>query len=153
VLDNPEFYSAVVGSESAKALAAVGGDATRCVPWLDSGRLPHDGDPMTAGCGKNVRVCRHCLMKNHYFFSQGLCVRLGSSKVGKACVKRSAFFCRQLRRIVEASYHAGVRCTTYHHHSNLSEGEWTVLSALCGEQYSAAASSSGSYHPPDRLII
>lgn len=105
VLERDDFYSAVVGGESAKVLAAVGGDASRVVPWVDSGRLPHDGDPMTAG---------------------------------------------QLRRIVEASHRAGLRCLNYHHHSNLSEGEWMVLSALCGEQYSA---SLGGYRPPDRLVI
>jgi hypothetical protein len=44
VLDNPEFYSAVVQGESAKALAAVGGNADRVVPWVDAGRLPHDGE-------------------------------------------------------------------------------------------------------------
>ena len=31
------------------AIRAVGGDASRVVPWLDTGRFPHDGDPMSAG--------------------------------------------------------------------------------------------------------
>ena len=65
VLETDEFYSAVVGGESAKALAAVDGDASRVVPWVDSGRLPHDGDPMTAGQLRRIvvssqAVC-HCL--------------------------------------------------------------------------------------------
>ena len=107
VLDNPQFYSVVVEGESAKALLAVGGDPARVVPWVDAGRLPHDGDPMTAG---------------------------------------------QLRWIVEASHRAGLRCLNYHHHSNLSEGEWTVLSALCGQQYTGSEPAA-RYRPPDRLVI
>ena len=47
--DRPEFFETVVFSESRRALAAVGGDASRVVPWLDTGRFPHDGDPMSAG--------------------------------------------------------------------------------------------------------
>ena len=50
----PEFFSTVVYSESARALAAVRGDPRRVVPWLDTGRFPHDGDPMSAG------VSVHC---------------------------------------------------------------------------------------------
>jgi hypothetical protein len=66
VLDTDEFYSAVAGGESAKALAAVNGDASRVVPWVDSGRLPHDGDPMTAGQLRrvvviNLRLSHRCL--------------------------------------------------------------------------------------------
>jgi hypothetical protein len=34
----PDFFSTVVYSESARALAAVGGDASRVVPWVDTGR-------------------------------------------------------------------------------------------------------------------
>lgn len=33
--------------ETTRALAVIGGNA-RVVPWVDSGRAPHDGDPMTA---------------------------------------------------------------------------------------------------------
>lgn len=49
MLDDPQFYAKVVYAESARALAAVDGDASRIVPWLDTGRLPHNGDAMTAG--------------------------------------------------------------------------------------------------------
>ena len=38
----------VVECESTKALLAVSEDAGRVVPWVDVGRLPHDGDALTA---------------------------------------------------------------------------------------------------------
>ncbi|MBM3280525.1 MAG: hypothetical protein FJY95_20970 [Candidatus Handelsmanbacteria bacterium] len=44
---SPEFFKEVVTQETRRALAAVD-DPTRLVPWLDTGRFPHDGDPMSA---------------------------------------------------------------------------------------------------------
>ena len=44
---NPEFFEQVVTQETRRALAAVD-DPERIVPWLDTGRFPHDGDPMSA---------------------------------------------------------------------------------------------------------
>ncbi len=44
---SPEFYEQVVALETRRALAVVD-DPNRVVPWLDTGRFPHDGDPMTA---------------------------------------------------------------------------------------------------------
>lgn len=43
----PEFYQQVAGAETRRALAAVG-DPQRVVPWVDAGRFPHDGDPLSA---------------------------------------------------------------------------------------------------------
>jgi hypothetical protein len=43
----PEFFEEVVKQETRRALAAVD-DPERIVPWLDTGRFPHDGDPMTS---------------------------------------------------------------------------------------------------------
>jgi hypothetical protein len=44
---SPEFYREVVAQETRRALAAV--DAPeRIIPWVDAGRFPHDGDPMSA---------------------------------------------------------------------------------------------------------
>ena len=43
----PEFFQKIVTQETARALAVVG-DPNRIVPWVDSGRAPHDGDPMSA---------------------------------------------------------------------------------------------------------
>jgi hypothetical protein len=45
---SPAFYEQIVADETRRALAAVHGDAQRIVPWLDTGRFPHDGDPMSA---------------------------------------------------------------------------------------------------------
>jgi hypothetical protein len=44
----PEFFAEVVTTETRRALAAVG-DADRVIPWVDTGRRPHAGDPMTSG--------------------------------------------------------------------------------------------------------
>lgn len=44
----PAFFDRIVAGETARALAAVG-DPERVVPWVDSGRRPHDGDPISAG--------------------------------------------------------------------------------------------------------
>ncbi len=43
----PEFFEQIVTRETERALAAVG-DPDRVVPWVDAGRFPHDGDPMTS---------------------------------------------------------------------------------------------------------
>ena len=37
----------MVTQETRRALASVD-DPDRIVPWLDTGRFPHDGDPMSA---------------------------------------------------------------------------------------------------------
>ncbi|MBT3344892.1 MAG: hypothetical protein HN712_23625 [Gemmatimonadetes bacterium] len=44
---SPAFFEQVVTLETKRALAAVD-DPERIVPWLDTGRFPHDGDPMSA---------------------------------------------------------------------------------------------------------
>ena len=42
------FFDEVVQRETRRALAAVE-DPGKIMPWVDTGRMPHDGDPMTAG--------------------------------------------------------------------------------------------------------
>ena len=42
------FFDQVVQEETRCALAAVS-DPNKIVPWVDTGRMPHRGDPMTAG--------------------------------------------------------------------------------------------------------
>ena len=42
------FFDDVVKEETARALAAVS-DPEKILPWVDTGRMPHGGDPMTAG--------------------------------------------------------------------------------------------------------
>lgn len=44
----PAFFDQVVREETRRALAAVD-DPGRVIPWVDTGRMPHGGDPMTAG--------------------------------------------------------------------------------------------------------
>jgi len=42
------FFDEVVTEETSRALAAVS-DPRKIVPWVDTGRMPHGGDPMTSG--------------------------------------------------------------------------------------------------------
>ena len=42
------FFEEVVKEETVRALAAVC-DPRKIVPWVDTGRMPHSGDPMTSG--------------------------------------------------------------------------------------------------------
>ena len=42
------FFDEVVAEETRRALAVVS-DPRKIVPWVDTGRMPHGGDPMTAG--------------------------------------------------------------------------------------------------------
>ena len=42
------FFDELVYEETRRALAAVG-DPGKVVPWVDTGRMPHRGDPMTSG--------------------------------------------------------------------------------------------------------
>ena len=42
------FFDAVVQEETRRAIAAVG-DPQKILPWVDTGRMPHGGDPMTSG--------------------------------------------------------------------------------------------------------
>lgn len=44
----PSFFDDYVPDQTRRAVAAMGG-ADRVVPWVDVGRWPHAGDPMTAG--------------------------------------------------------------------------------------------------------
>jgi hypothetical protein len=70
-----------------------------------------------------------------------------------------------LDRLLEAAQRAGLRRFLYHHHGNLTPGEWAVISARCGrpwqtttsplpslEGYAASASMPG-YYPPDLKIL
>ena len=45
---SPEFFQQIVTQETRRALVAVG-DPDRVIPWVDAGRFPHDGDPISAG--------------------------------------------------------------------------------------------------------
>ncbi|MEW6756580.1 MAG: hypothetical protein AB1505_37250, partial [Candidatus Latescibacterota bacterium] len=42
------FFDELVREETLRALAAVS-DPRKVVPWVDTGRMPHGGDPMTSG--------------------------------------------------------------------------------------------------------
>ena len=101
---SPDFYEQIVANETRRALAAVD-DPDRIVPWLDTGRYPHDGDPMTAN---------------------------------------------DLRMLLTAAGDAGLRRFLYHHQGCLSEGEWVVISELCGTPWRA---STSDYVPSDKLSL
>ena len=42
------FFDEIVTEETSRALAAVS-DPDKILPWVDTGRMPHAGDPMTSG--------------------------------------------------------------------------------------------------------
>ena len=114
------FFDTIVVRETTRAIAAMGGDAERVVPWVDSGRKPHDGDPFTA---------------------------------------------HDLDRMLEAAQGAGLRRFLYHHHGNLTPGDWAVISARCGTPWQSTTSpiwslegyigaySMPGYHPPDLATL
>jgi hypothetical protein len=100
----PEFYQQVVAQETRRVLAVVD-DPHRIVPWVDAGRFPHDGDPMSA---------------------------------------------RDLKLLLEAAGQAGLQRFLYHHQGNLTAGEWTVISRLCGRPWDARRSP---YLPADQMVL
>jgi hypothetical protein len=101
----PAFFDQVVARETRRALASVD-DPSRIVPWLETGRSPHDGDPMTAG---------------------------------------------HLRQLLESAAEAGLQRFLYHHQGNLTPGEWTVISKLCGTVPWRPLESA--YVPPDAHVL
>ena len=100
----PEFYQSVVGQETRRALAVVD-DPDRIVPWVDTGRMPHAGDPMSAA---------------------------------------------DLRNLILAAQNEGLTHFLYHHHGNLTAGEWVVMSEICGKRWEPRKSA---YTPPDELVL
>jgi hypothetical protein len=89
VLDNPEFYSTVVHEETTRALAAVGGDTERLVPWLDTGTLPHNGDPMPAGSLRRIIEAAHgaglrCMNYHHHGNSRPVNLRASSMHLNQS---------------------------------------------------------------------
>ena len=100
----PEFFERVVTQETRRSLAAVD-DPERVVPWVDAGRSPHEGDPVSAA---------------------------------------------DLGRLLLAAQEAGLQRFLYHHHGNLTSGEWAVMSGLCGRPWRPEESD---YRPPDRLVL
>jgi hypothetical protein len=100
----PEFFEDVAQEETRRALAVVN-DSDRIVPWLEAGRSPHDGDPMSAG---------------------------------------------HLRLLLENAQEAGLQRFLYHHQGNLTSGEWTVISEICGERWDPLNSD---YVPSDRHVL
>ncbi|MFZ1755488.1 MAG: hypothetical protein WAU10_17190 [Caldilineaceae bacterium] len=101
---SPEFFARIVTQETVRALAAVD-NPERIVPWVDTGRWPHDGDPMSP---------------------------------------------RDLLLLLQSADSAGLKRFLYHHHGNLSAGEWAVISRFCGTPWRGLESS---YQPPDMAVL
>jgi hypothetical protein len=55
-----------------------------------------------------------------------------------------------LQRLLEVAGDAGLERFLYHHHGNLTPGEWTVMSELCGKRWDARTSA---YRPPDEAVL
>lgn len=115
----PEFFDRIVTRETIRALAAIG-DPERVVPWVDAGRRPHEGDPVSAG---------------------------------------------DLGRLLDAAATVGLRRFIYHHHGNLTPGEWAVISRRCGTPWKTLAqpplfadltrntAAMADYYPPDLPVL
>ena len=100
----PGFLNEITTRETRRALAVVD-DPERIVPWVEAGRAPHNGDPISAS---------------------------------------------QLQALLQAAGDAGLRRFLYHHHGNLTDGEWAVISATCGRVWNSLESG---YRPPDRSVL
>jgi hypothetical protein len=57
---------------------------------------------------------------------------------------------RDLRLLLEAARGAGLQRFLYHHQGNLTPGEWTVMSEMCGRRWDARTSP---YRPADMLLL
>lgn len=115
----PAFFETVVTQATQRVLAAVD-DPERVVAWIDAGRRPHEGDPVSAG---------------------------------------------DLGRILDAAAAAGLRRFIYHHHANLTAGEWAVISRRGGTPWQQTAAppltpdlrsdtaAMPGYYPPDKPVL
>lgn len=65
------FFSEVMANETRRAIAAADGYPWKVLPWVDTGRRPHDGDPVTAHDLRRLLLAtkeggaRHFLYHNH----------------------------------------------------------------------------------------
>lgn len=63
----PEFYQRIVGQETRRPLAVVD-DPDRIVPWVDTGRMPHAGDPMSAADLRNLILAAQDEGLTHFLY-------------------------------------------------------------------------------------
>lgn len=56
----------------------------------------------------------------------------------------------QLRQLLQAAQNAGLQRFLYHHHGNLTPGEWAVMSELCGKPWRPLESD---YKPLDMMVL
>lgn len=55
-----------------------------------------------------------------------------------------------LERLIDSASEAGLERFLYHHHGNLTAGEWAIMSERCGRPW---VGSSGHYSPPDEAVL
>ena len=56
----------------------------------------------------------------------------------------------QLRQLLKVAEQAGLQRFLYHHHGNLTAGEWSVISELCGTSWNPLQSN---YQPLDMMVL
>jgi hypothetical protein len=56
----------------------------------------------------------------------------------------------QLRQLLRAAGEAGLQRFLYHHHGNLTAGEWSVMSEICGTPWNPLECD---YHPLDMMVL
>ena len=79
------FFDQVVQEETRRALAAVG-DAGKIVPWVDTARRPHNGDPMTAGdLHRILAASEEAGLKRFLYHNHGHLTPGGWSVISRLC--------------------------------------------------------------------
>jgi hypothetical protein len=104
-LIGPDYLTTLTTTEAGRSVTAVG-DRARVVPWVDSGRAPHDGDPMPAS---------------------------------------------HLDAMLSALADCGIDQITFFNSTNMSAGEWTVLSHHCGTEWNPL--HTPDWYPPDQPTL
>jgi hypothetical protein len=55
-----------------------------------------------------------------------------------------------LQQILQSAGDAGLERFLYHHQGNLTPGEWTVISEMCGKRWNPLKST---FEPPDKMVL
>ncbi|NLG51068.1 MAG: hypothetical protein GX552_13255, partial [Chloroflexi bacterium] len=93
---SPAFFEQIVTRETRRALAAVD-DPERIVPWVDAGRFPHDGDPMSPGDLRKLLIAAEAAGLQRFVYHHA-----GNLTAGEWAVMSE--LCGQPWRPLESSY-------------------------------------------------
>jgi hypothetical protein len=84
----PAFCESIVAGETRRALAAVD-DPQRIVPWVDAGRFPHDGDPVSAeDLRQLLEASQHAGLQRFLYHHHGNMTAAEWSVISEMCGRR-----------------------------------------------------------------